>query len=595
MKATNPGCLTEEDSISPEKTEVAARSWRVIARQWDLIAILALATILWLPRLSGPIDLRWDAGVYYLLGTSLAEGHGYRILSEPGAPEAIQYPPLLPAFVALHELALGTSDPAIVAPWLRHSYTVIFLAYALAIVILARRYLRKSFALIAAALAVLHMMGIFLSDLLFAEIPFALVGVVFALVAGNRSPASRPWLREATSFGLAVAGFLLRTAGIALLAAWVLEALVQRRWRLMLGRAALALLPIIAWQSYVFSVTRSEEYRQPAYAYQRAAYQYYNVSYAENILLIDSFRPELGRAGAGALAWRLATNAVGVVPVLGEMISAKTGYWVQLLNRVQHRLLGASVSPALPVSLLMIGLALFVITGLVVLGVRRDWIVVFIILASIGLICTTPWPGQFTRYLVPLTPFLTICAMLGLAQLLRTLGQTSLVRLTIGGRIAVAGILLMIFGVQSYAALQIFRWRRSKEAKVVDSVHHSNSRPFYHDRFWQSWERAVDWIEENSSPDAIVATSSPHLCYLRTGRRAVLPPMEANAARARQLLDAVPVSYVIVDELGFVDISRRYALPAMESDPADWQIVHSIGGTRIFAHASASPVASPKP
>ncbi len=108
----------------------------------------------------------------------------------------------------------------------------------------------------------------------------------------------------------------------------------------MLGRAALALLPIVAWQSYVFSVTRSKEYRQPAYAYQRAAYQYYNVSYAENILLIDSFRPELGRAGAGALAWRLATNAMGVVPVLGEMTSTKTGYWEQLLNRVQHRLLG---------------------------------------------------------------------------------------------------------------------------------------------------------------------------------------------------------------------------------------------------------------
>ena len=364
----------------------------------------------------------------------------------------------------------------------------------------------------------------------------------------------------------------------------------------MLGRAALALLPIIAWQSYVFSVTRSKEYRQPAYAYQRAAYQYYNVSYAENILLIDSFRPELGRAGAGALAARLATNAVGVVPVLGEMTSTETGYWVQLLNRVQHRLLGTSVSPVLPVCLMMIGLALFVITGLVVLLLRREWIVSFIILTSIGLICATPWPGQFTRYLVPLTPFLTICAMLGVVQLLRTLGQTSLVRLTIGVRIAVTGSLLLIFGAQSYAALQIFQGRRRNEVKVVDPLRrHSTARFFFHDRSWQAWESAVDWIGQNSSPEAIVATSSPHLCYLRTGRRAVLPPMEADPVRAGKLLEAVPVSYVIVDELDFVDISRRYALPAMESNPADWQIVHSIGGTRIFAHALASPVASPKP
>src|SRR6188472_3759408 len=68
--------------------------------------VVGLAIVLWLPRLSGPIDLRWDAGVYYVLGTSMAEGHGYRILSEPGAPEAIQYPPLLPAFVALHQRLL---------------------------------------------------------------------------------------------------------------------------------------------------------------------------------------------------------------------------------------------------------------------------------------------------------------------------------------------------------------------------------------------------------------------------------------------------------------------------------------------------------
>src|SRR5438552_18711575 len=75
--------------------------------------VVAIALLLWVPRLSGPIDLRWDAGVYYVLGTSLASGHGYRILSEPGSPEALQYPPLLAAVVALHEWALGTTNPDI--------------------------------------------------------------------------------------------------------------------------------------------------------------------------------------------------------------------------------------------------------------------------------------------------------------------------------------------------------------------------------------------------------------------------------------------------------------------------------------------------
>src|SRR5437762_9157703 len=114
---------------------------RLIIRYWAEAVVVAIALLLWAPRLSGPIDLRWDGGVYYILGTSLATGHGYRILSEPGSPEALQYPPLLPVVVALYQRVLGTTDPAVVAQWLRISYAAIFLAYALAALALARRYL----------------------------------------------------------------------------------------------------------------------------------------------------------------------------------------------------------------------------------------------------------------------------------------------------------------------------------------------------------------------------------------------------------------------------------------------------------------------
>ena len=66
-------------------THAAAPPWR--RADWRyLAALVALATALWLPRLRGPLDLRYDAGVYYILGTSLAEGRGYRLLSEPGVP-----------------------------------------------------------------------------------------------------------------------------------------------------------------------------------------------------------------------------------------------------------------------------------------------------------------------------------------------------------------------------------------------------------------------------------------------------------------------------------------------------------------------------
>ena len=187
-----------------------------------IVAVVALALLLWAPRLSGPIDLRWDAGVYYLLGTSLAKGEGYRISSEPGSPEALQYPPLLPALVALHQWVWaqrtlrswrrGCGGPTPPCPWPTHGRSA-----------LAKRHLSAGFALAATALCMLHIMTIFLSDLLFAELPFAVVSVVFALVAASGLPTSRPWVRETASFALAAAGFFLRTIGVALLAAWVME------------------------------------------------------------------------------------------------------------------------------------------------------------------------------------------------------------------------------------------------------------------------------------------------------------------------------------------------------------------------------------
>jgi hypothetical protein len=108
---------------------------------------------------------------------------------------------------------------------------------------------------------------------------------------------------------------------------------------------------------------------------------------------------------------------------------------------------------------------------------------------------------------------------------------------------------------------------------------------FFHDHTWQAWEETAAWVGAHASRDMIVATSAPHFFYLRTGVRAILPPMEADPERAGRLLDGVPVSYVIVDQLEFVDISRRYAGPAMESDPAAWRLVKTFDDTKIYEHA----------
>ena len=323
--------------------------------------------------------------------------------------------------------------------------------------------------------------------------------------------------------------------------------------------------------------------RSPAYNYQRAQYQYYNVSYAENVLLIDPFRPELGRLNPGALAARLSTNVTSILGAVGEAVSAKQRDWQFALKRT-NRLLGRHLLPLGVVRVLILGFGALVVAGVVILAYRGAWLMVFITLGSVGLVCTTPWPAQFTRYLAPLAPFLTIAAVSALSWIAAALRARELGWASTLGRVWLASVLVLTFIVQAHAARSMFRYHESAEACsfVPAGSNADAARFFFHDRFWRAWEEAVAWIGAHAPPDAIVATASPHLCYLLTGRHAVLPPMESDPVHARRLLEAVPVSYVIVDELEFVDISRRYALPAVENDPTSWRLVHSIGATRIY-------------
>src|SRR5512132_3512566 len=126
----------------------------------DVIAALVLATLAtfcWVPRLRGPIDLRWDGATYYVLGTALAEGKGYRLLNEPGEIEAVQYPPLLPTIVAAHQLVIGSNDPVIVGRWLRLSFFLISVGYIFTSYVVLRQFLSTGYALLAMLLVSLNL------------------------------------------------------------------------------------------------------------------------------------------------------------------------------------------------------------------------------------------------------------------------------------------------------------------------------------------------------------------------------------------------------------------------------------------------------
>lgn len=523
----------------------------------DAVAVgvlVLLSFALWLPRLSGPLDLRYDAGVYYVLGTSLAEGSGYRLINEPGAPQAIQYPPLLPVVVAAHQWLLGTRDPVRVGHALRWTYAALFVAYVVLVHRFHRRWLDAGWALAATLLVALHLNLLWLSDLVFADLPFACATTLFLLLADR--PASR-W-----SHGLvAGAAYLLRTTGIAASAAWVADAVVRRRAREALARAALAALPVVAWQLYVGEVQRGIEYREPAYAYQRAPYQQYNVGYAENMSFVDPFAPELGRVDAAGLAARAATNLRALPHALGESVSGGAP-WVYALAK---RLTGASREGLVDRPFVLLGLVCVV--GQIVLVARGARIGPLYWAGSLALMLLTPWPDQFGRYLMPLAP-LTALGLVALAATVAAAWPRPLVRAAITA--GLAGTLL--FQGALVAALFAAEHRPTLAG---------DQRLFFYGDAWRAQDEAIAWLATAAPPDAVVATSTPFRVYLSTGLRAVFPPLEADPAEADRLLASVPADYLVVDDLTFIHIAitGRYAEPVVRAFPDRWTLVYGTAGT----------------
>ena len=75
-------------------------------------SLVLVAAALWVPRLAGPARSPLRRGRVLYPGHLARRGRGYRLLNEPGAIEAIQYPPVLPAVAAVHQRVLGTERPS---------------------------------------------------------------------------------------------------------------------------------------------------------------------------------------------------------------------------------------------------------------------------------------------------------------------------------------------------------------------------------------------------------------------------------------------------------------------------------------------------
>lgn len=534
-----------------------------------IVVLSILATISWIPRFRGPIDLRWDAGVYYVLGTSLAEGRGYRLLNEPGEIRAIQYPPGLPAIIATEELILRSNSPAVVGIWLRRSWFVLSLVYIIFTFLLGRLFLSRLYGLLLAAACLLNYEMYFVSTLAFAELPFALSSTIFGYLYFRKG---KGLLTQVLGPLAAVTSYLLRSTGIALLLAWVAEAVLRKQYRQVMIRGTVALAPMILWQSYIHAVESAEHYKRPYYAYQRDPSMFYNVSYATNVALKAPFKPEQGLATKQDLLVRFVSNLLRMPSSLGEAISAKEGFWkghLARLNRVLHPL----VLPSWSFQLALVGLGLIVLAGIAWQLLHHQWFIPLYLLLTIAAICTTTWTGQFPRYLAPVEPFLVLVFVSFLLAVQMLSGRRSAWVRRIASVVTVSTAL---FVVCESAISCIVGYRNFRDRAVyVDAKGIKREYTLFHyPGAASASERGLQWLVAHADPHAIVAVSMPHWVYLKTGLKTVMPPLEADPLETQRLIDTVPASYVVLDQLLMEDDFNKRFPGFVRNSPEKWHLVY---------------------
>jgi hypothetical protein len=338
------------------------------------------------------------------------------------------------------------------------------------------------------------------------------------------------------------------------------------------------MLPILGWQAYIAGVQAGASYATPAYPYQRADYLFYNVSYAANLSLRDPYRPELGKASLADLGARVVGNLTRLPRSLGEAVSADREQWQGLLARLPGaRGLAWEHSGYTMTTFTVAFLGVLVLGGIAIQLARQEQLGALYVLTYIGAVCLTPWPIQWKRYWTPLAPFLVLALLQCLLALRRYVWLAVPIPARVVARMLPPAIVCVGLVVELLTIQHAYRTHRGD---VV--LHDRRGSPvqfslFYYTRPDRELDEALEWLRARARPTDIVATSMPHWAYLVTGVKTVMPPFEADPQKAAVLLDAVPVTYIVVDSTDgdIAHLIRRSTMEILRVAPARWTEIYT--------------------
>ena len=99
-------------------------------------------------------------------------------------------------------------------------------------------------------------------------------------------------------------------------------------------------------------------------------------------------------------------------------------------------------------------------------------------------------------------------------------------------------------------------------------------RLFFYYPVGTGFDEALDWLKRRVERTDVIAASDPQWVYLRIGMKAVLPPFELNGKKAQQLVDTVPVKYLIAEtapQILGLGMYYRFTSALLRENSTNWK------------------------
>jgi hypothetical protein len=362
--------------------------------------------------------------------------------------------------------------------------------------------------------------------------------------------------------------FFLRTAGAALLAAWVMESVFRKDWKSAGLRMGAALIPIFLWFGYTASVKASDEYQNPAYSYQRAGYIYYNTDYFTFIRLKGPHRLDSRMETPSETFVRFLTN----VQKMPAKVFSTMAVDYSNLSHVFLRNPLPSFFPERTYYYIPFWLGVISFAGIYFFIAKKQWMVVFFLLFFLPPVFLWPFTDEMYRILIPVAPIFAVAffrILLGLRNLLAKYFREGR-----WNHVPGFAILFALFILQGVVFYHLYRFDHNEVFYRKGSGEIVKFRWFYYNPSQKSLDQALEWLDKTDKRETILIAMDPQRAYLRTGMKSVVPPFVSDTSKAKQLLESIPAGYLLLD-VSHPKLTVEFTAPVVHNHPEDWMQVYA--------------------